>query len=151
MPAAKPGARRLQILQVLARMLENPKGERVTTAAPSMMTSLMISRPAPERYGNPWVEAPSQRVANTLRECPLEKSREFPTTVRKRPTTRSARAATCCLRRGSRRGIVASPDIPRVFRLSGALRIHRSPIRQGRDQFVHRSEASKFTGPHDAL
>src|SRR4030081_3584132 len=33
MPAAKPGARRLQILQVLARMLENPKGERVTTAA----------------------------------------------------------------------------------------------------------------------
>jgi TetR/AcrR family transcriptional regulator len=33
MPAAKPGARRLQILQVLARMLENPKGEKVTTAA----------------------------------------------------------------------------------------------------------------------
>jgi TetR/AcrR family transcriptional regulator len=33
MPALKPGARRLQILQVLARMLENPKGERVTTAA----------------------------------------------------------------------------------------------------------------------
>jgi TetR/AcrR family transcriptional regulator len=33
MPAVKPGARRLQILQVLARMLENPKGERVTTAA----------------------------------------------------------------------------------------------------------------------
>ncbi len=33
MPVAKPGARRLQILQVLARMLENPKGEKVTTAA----------------------------------------------------------------------------------------------------------------------
>ena len=33
MPSAKPGARRLQILQVLARMLENPKGEKVTTAA----------------------------------------------------------------------------------------------------------------------
>ena len=33
MPAAKPGARRLQILQVLARMLESPKGEKVTTAA----------------------------------------------------------------------------------------------------------------------
>jgi len=33
MPAAKPGARRLHILQVLARMLENPKGEKVTTAA----------------------------------------------------------------------------------------------------------------------
>ena len=33
MPASKPGARRLQILQVLARMLENPKGEKVTTAA----------------------------------------------------------------------------------------------------------------------
>jgi TetR/AcrR family transcriptional regulator len=33
MPAAKPGARRLHIIQVLARMLENPKGEKVTTAA----------------------------------------------------------------------------------------------------------------------
>ena len=33
MPAAKPGARRLQSLQVLARMLERPKGEKVTTAA----------------------------------------------------------------------------------------------------------------------
>jgi TetR/AcrR family transcriptional regulator len=33
MPVAKPGARRLQILQVLARMLESPKGEKVTTAA----------------------------------------------------------------------------------------------------------------------
>lgn len=29
----KPGERRLQILQVLAEMLQNPKGERVTTAA----------------------------------------------------------------------------------------------------------------------
>ena len=33
MPAVKPGARRLHILQVLARMLESPKGEKVTTAA----------------------------------------------------------------------------------------------------------------------
>src|SRR6201987_2333559 len=32
---------------------------RVTTAAPSMMTSLMISLPAPDRYGNPCVEAPN--------------------------------------------------------------------------------------------
>lgn len=30
---AKPGERRLQILQTLASMLEHPKGERVTTAA----------------------------------------------------------------------------------------------------------------------
>jgi TetR/AcrR family transcriptional regulator len=30
---AKPGERRLQILQVLAEMLENPKGEKITTAA----------------------------------------------------------------------------------------------------------------------
>jgi TetR/AcrR family transcriptional regulator len=29
----RPGDRRLQILQVLAEMLQNPKGERVTTAA----------------------------------------------------------------------------------------------------------------------
>src|SRR3982074_2835019 len=33
MPPAKRGERRLQILQVLARMLENPKGEKITTAA----------------------------------------------------------------------------------------------------------------------
>ncbi len=31
--ATKPGERRLQILQTLASMLENPRGERVTTAA----------------------------------------------------------------------------------------------------------------------
>ena len=29
----KPGERRLQILQTLAAMLENPRGEKVTTAA----------------------------------------------------------------------------------------------------------------------
>src|SRR5512134_35177 len=29
----KPGARKLQILQTLASMLENPKGEKITTAA----------------------------------------------------------------------------------------------------------------------
>jgi len=29
----KPGARKLQILQTLAAMLEDPKGEKVTTAA----------------------------------------------------------------------------------------------------------------------
>ncbi len=33
MPAAKPGERRLQILKVLAQMLESPKGEKITTAA----------------------------------------------------------------------------------------------------------------------
>lgn len=31
--ATKPGERRLQILQVLAEMLQDPKGERITTAA----------------------------------------------------------------------------------------------------------------------
>ena len=31
--AAKPGERRVQILQMLAAMLENPRGEKVTTAA----------------------------------------------------------------------------------------------------------------------
>ena len=30
---AKPGERRLQILQTLAQMLETPKGEKITTAA----------------------------------------------------------------------------------------------------------------------
>ncbi|MET0732924.1 MAG: nucleoid occlusion factor SlmA, partial [Casimicrobiaceae bacterium] len=31
--AMKPGERRLQILQTLATMLENPRGDKVTTAA----------------------------------------------------------------------------------------------------------------------
>ena len=31
-PARKPGERRLQILQTLAALLEQPKGERITTA-----------------------------------------------------------------------------------------------------------------------
>src|SRR6201988_3199049 len=31
--AVKPGERRLQILQTLASMLENPRGDKVTTAA----------------------------------------------------------------------------------------------------------------------
>jgi TetR/AcrR family transcriptional regulator len=33
MPAIKRGERKLQILQVLAQMLEDPKGEKITTAA----------------------------------------------------------------------------------------------------------------------
>jgi TetR/AcrR family transcriptional regulator len=33
MPAAKPGERRLQILKVLAQMLQDPKAEKITTAA----------------------------------------------------------------------------------------------------------------------
>jgi TetR/AcrR family transcriptional regulator len=33
MMATKPGERRLQILQILASMLETPKGEKITTAA----------------------------------------------------------------------------------------------------------------------
>jgi TetR/AcrR family transcriptional regulator len=48
MPAAKPGARRLQILQVLARMLENPKGEKVTTAA--LAKELEVSEAALYRH-----------------------------------------------------------------------------------------------------
>ena len=40
--ATKPGERRLQILQTLAAMLENPRGERVTTAALAA---------TPERFG----------------------------------------------------------------------------------------------------
>ena len=33
MPASRTGERKQQILQVLAQMLENPKGEKITTAA----------------------------------------------------------------------------------------------------------------------
>lgn len=33
MPSPKPGQRKLQILQALAAMLEQPKGEKITTAA----------------------------------------------------------------------------------------------------------------------
>ncbi len=33
MATTKPGERKLQILQTLATMLEQPKGEKITTAA----------------------------------------------------------------------------------------------------------------------
>ncbi|MBI2313115.1 MAG: nucleoid occlusion factor SlmA [Betaproteobacteria bacterium] len=45
---AKPGERKLQILQVLAQMLENPKGERVTTAA--LAARLRVSEAALYRH-----------------------------------------------------------------------------------------------------
>lgn len=44
----KPGARRLQILQTLAAMLEDPKGEKVTTAA--LAAQLSISEAALYRH-----------------------------------------------------------------------------------------------------
>ena len=45
---AKPGERRLQILQTLAAMLENPRGERVTTAA--LAAKLTVSEAALYRH-----------------------------------------------------------------------------------------------------
>jgi TetR/AcrR family transcriptional regulator len=45
---AKPGERRLQILQTLAGMLENPRGERVTTAA--LAAKLDVSEAALYRH-----------------------------------------------------------------------------------------------------
>ena len=44
----KPGARRLQILQTLATMLEDPKGEKVTTAA--LAAKLAVSEAALYRH-----------------------------------------------------------------------------------------------------
>jgi TetR/AcrR family transcriptional regulator len=44
----KPGARRLQILQTLASMLEDPKGEKVTTAA--LAERLSVSEAALYRH-----------------------------------------------------------------------------------------------------
>jgi TetR/AcrR family transcriptional regulator len=46
--ASKPGERRLQILQTLAAMLENPRGERVTTAA--LAAKLDVSEAALYRH-----------------------------------------------------------------------------------------------------
>jgi TetR/AcrR family transcriptional regulator len=46
--AAKPGERRLQILRVLAEMLEDPKGERITTAA--LAAKLDVSEAALYRH-----------------------------------------------------------------------------------------------------
>ena len=46
--AAKPGERKLQILQTVASMLEQPKGERVTTAA--LAAKLDISEAALYRH-----------------------------------------------------------------------------------------------------
>jgi TetR/AcrR family transcriptional regulator len=47
-PAAKPGERRLQILQTLATMLEAPRGEKVTTAA--LAARLEVSEAALYRH-----------------------------------------------------------------------------------------------------
>ncbi len=46
--AGKPGERRLQILQTLAAMLENPRGERITTAA--LAARLEVSEAALYRH-----------------------------------------------------------------------------------------------------
>src|SRR5712675_3556668 len=48
MPAAKPGSRRLQILQVLATMLQEPGAERVTTAG--LAAKLEVSEAALYRH-----------------------------------------------------------------------------------------------------
>ncbi|MEY3755586.1 MAG: nucleoid occlusion protein, partial [Pseudomonadota bacterium] len=44
----KPGERRVQILQALAEMLENPQGERVTTAA--LAAKIQVSEAALYRH-----------------------------------------------------------------------------------------------------
>ncbi len=48
MPAAKPGERKLQILQALAEMLESPQGEKITTAA--LAARLQVSEAALYRH-----------------------------------------------------------------------------------------------------
>ncbi len=48
MPNMKPGERKLQILQALAQMLENPKGDRITTAA--LAAKLAVSEAALYRH-----------------------------------------------------------------------------------------------------
>ncbi len=48
MAAAKPGERKLQILQAVAQMLEQPKGEKITTAA--LAARLEISEAALYRH-----------------------------------------------------------------------------------------------------
>jgi TetR/AcrR family transcriptional regulator len=48
MPATRRGERKLQILQVLAQMLEDPKGEKITTAA--LASRLEVSEAALYRH-----------------------------------------------------------------------------------------------------
>jgi TetR/AcrR family transcriptional regulator len=48
MPTTKPGERKLQILQTLAIMLEQPKGEKITTAA--LAARLSVSEAALYRH-----------------------------------------------------------------------------------------------------
>src|ERR1700751_3213303 len=73
---------------------------RVTTAAPSMMASLMISRPAPERYGNPCVEAgthasgvviKNESVVRDIRNC------KWTTSLKALANTTNSMAATVAL------------------------------------------------------
>jgi TetR/AcrR family transcriptional regulator len=48
MATSKPGERKLQILQALASMLENPKGEKITTAA--LAAKISVSEAALYRH-----------------------------------------------------------------------------------------------------
>ena len=48
MASTKPGQRKLQILQALASMLEQPKGEKITTAA--LAARLSVSEAALYRH-----------------------------------------------------------------------------------------------------
>jgi TetR/AcrR family transcriptional regulator len=48
MPSTKPGQRKLQILQALAAMLQQPKGEKITTAA--LAARLTVSEAALYRH-----------------------------------------------------------------------------------------------------
>jgi TetR/AcrR family transcriptional regulator len=48
MASTKPGQRKLQILQALAAMLEQPKGEKITTAA--LAAKLSVSEAALYRH-----------------------------------------------------------------------------------------------------
>ncbi len=48
MAASKSGERKTQILQMLAEMLEHPKGERITTAA--LAARLQVSEAALYRH-----------------------------------------------------------------------------------------------------
>src|ERR1700756_451607 len=66
----------------------------VATAAPNMMASLMISRPAPDRYGNPCVEAPK---AGTHASGVLTKNESVVRDIRIR---RKLPSADTCGRRG---------------------------------------------------
>jgi hypothetical protein len=90
---AKPGERKLQILQTLAEMLENPKGEKITTAALAAQARLFGSGALPPlRQQGADVRRPDRvhRIQPVFSHQPIEAEEAA------RAASKSNKSSPCC-------------------------------------------------------